>query len=139
MEKACNTSLPQDSMRKDLIQKNPTAAIFKGMLYKSRKHAVRLTENSFSYSKVKWHKSHDTPYLKVGDLELVSTTYFNSIKGCKNIKDSFSRPLVIKALHWANAVEVELSETISNKHPKFQVILINPYKSGDSEKLLLRN
>ncbi|MBW0489944.1 hypothetical protein O181_029659 [Austropuccinia psidii MF-1] len=50
-----------------------------------------------------------------------------------------SRNFVIKALHGENAVEVELSEELSNKHPEFLMSLIKQYKSSDSEKLPLRN
>ncbi|MBW0593818.1 hypothetical protein O181_133533, partial [Austropuccinia psidii MF-1] len=109
------------------------------MLDKARKHAVRCMEDSFAYAKDKWDKSHATPDFKVGDLVLVSTTNFNNIKGCKKLKDSFSGPFVIKALHGENAVEVELSEELSNKHPTFPVSLIKPYKSSDAEKFPLRN
>ncbi|MBW0502323.1 hypothetical protein O181_042038 [Austropuccinia psidii MF-1] len=109
------------------------------MLDKYRKHAVRCMEDSFAYAKDKWDKSHSTPDFKVGDLVLVSTTKFNYIKGCKNIKDSFAGPFVIKALHGENAVEVELSEELSNKHPTFPVSLIKPYKYSDAENLPLRN
>ncbi|MBW0463291.1 hypothetical protein O181_003006 [Austropuccinia psidii MF-1] len=109
------------------------------MLDKARKHAIRCMEDLFSYSKDKWDKSHATPYFKVGDLVLVFTTNFNNIKGCKKLKDSFEGPFVIKALCGENAVEVELSEEIIHKHRKFPVSLINPYKSGDSEKFPLRN
>ncbi|MBW0562034.1 hypothetical protein O181_101749 [Austropuccinia psidii MF-1] len=110
LEKGWNPKLPQDSLRKDLIEIHPTAASFKGILDKARKHAVRLMEDSFAYAKDKWDKSHATPDFKVGDLVLVSTTNVNNIKGCKKLKDSFSGPFVIKALHGKNAVEVELSE-----------------------------
>ncbi|MBW0592611.1 hypothetical protein O181_132326, partial [Austropuccinia psidii MF-1] len=41
LEKGCNPKLPHDSWRKDLIEIHPTAASFKGMLEKARKHAVR--------------------------------------------------------------------------------------------------
>ncbi|MBW0587682.1 hypothetical protein O181_127397, partial [Austropuccinia psidii MF-1] len=119
LEKGWNPKLPQDSLRKDLIEIHPTAASFKGMLDKARKHAVRCMEDSFAYAKDKWDKSHATPDFKVGDLVLVSTTNFNNIKGCKKLKDSFAGPFVIKALHGENAVEVELSEELSNKHPTF--------------------
>ena len=67
------------------------------------------------------------------DLVLVSTTKLNNIKGCKKLKDSFAGPFVIKAVHGESAVEVELSEELSNKHPTFPVRLIKPYKSSDSE------
>ncbi|MBW0540284.1 hypothetical protein O181_079999, partial [Austropuccinia psidii MF-1] len=118
--KGWNPKLPQDSLRKDLIEIHPKAASFKGMLEKARKHAVRCMEDSFAYAKDKWDKSHATPDFKVADLVLVSTTNFNNIKGCKKLKDSFAGPFVIKALHGENAVEGELSEELSNKHPTFQ-------------------
>ncbi|MBW0577971.1 hypothetical protein O181_117686 [Austropuccinia psidii MF-1] len=109
------------------------------MLDKAGKHEVRCMEDSFSYAKVKWDKSHATPDFKVGDLVLVSTTNFDNIKGCKKLKDSFTGPFVIKALHGGNSVEVELSEELSNKHPTFPVSLIKPYKSSDAETFPLRN
>ncbi|MBW0548928.1 hypothetical protein O181_088643 [Austropuccinia psidii MF-1] len=83
------------------------------MLDKARKHAVRCMEDSFAYAKDKW--------------------------GCKNLKDSFEGPFVIKALHGGNAVDVELSEELSNKHPTSPVSLIKPYKSNDSDIFPLRN
>ncbi|MBW0518535.1 hypothetical protein O181_058250, partial [Austropuccinia psidii MF-1] len=119
LEKGWNPKLPQDSLRKDLVERHPTAASFKGKLEKTRKHAIRCMEDSFAYAKDKWDKSHTTPDFKVGDLVLVSTTNFNKIKGCKKLKYSFAGPFVIKALHGENAVEVELSEELSNKHPTF--------------------
>ncbi|MBW0585336.1 hypothetical protein O181_125051 [Austropuccinia psidii MF-1] len=137
-EKGWNPKLPQDSLRKELIEVHPTAASFKGMLDKARNHAVKCMEDSFVYAKDKLDKSHATPDFKVGDLVLVSTTNVNNIKGCKKLKDSFAGPFVIKALHGENAVEVELSKELSNKHPTFPVILIKPYKSSDAEKFPLR-
>ncbi|MBW0569531.1 hypothetical protein O181_109246 [Austropuccinia psidii MF-1] len=139
LEKGWTPKLTQDPLRKDLTEIHPTAAIFKVMLYKARKHAVRCMEDSFAYVKDKWDKSHATPDYKVGDLVLVSTTNFNNIKGCKTLKDSFTGPFVIEALHGENAVEVELSEEISNKPPTFPVSLISPYKSSDAERFPLRN
>ncbi|MBW0570564.1 hypothetical protein O181_110279 [Austropuccinia psidii MF-1] len=139
LEKGWNPKLPQYSLRKYLIEIHPTAASFKGMLDKARKYAVRCIKDSFAYAKDKWDKSHATPDFKLGDLVLVSTTNFNSIKGCKKLKDSFAGPCVIKALHGENAVGIKLSEKLSNKHPKFPVSLIKPYKSSDTEKFPLRN
>ncbi|MBW0581169.1 hypothetical protein O181_120884 [Austropuccinia psidii MF-1] len=104
-----NPKLPQDSLRKDLIEIHTTAARFKGMLDKARKNALRCMEDSFAYAKDKWDKSHATPDFKVRDLVLVSTTNFNKIKVCKKLKDSFAGPFVIKALYGENAVEVVLS------------------------------
>ncbi|MBW0577261.1 hypothetical protein O181_116976 [Austropuccinia psidii MF-1] len=103
LEKGWNPKLPQDSLRKDLVELHPTAASFKGMLYRSGKHAVRCMEDSFPYAKEKWDKSHATADFKVGDLVLVYTTNFNNIKGCKKLKDSFLGHFFIKALHGENA------------------------------------
>ncbi|MBW0518671.1 hypothetical protein O181_058386 [Austropuccinia psidii MF-1] len=138
LEKGWNPKLPQDRLRKELIEIPPTAASFKGMLDKAMKHAVRCMEDSFSYANEKWVKSNATPDFKLWDLALVSTTNLRNIKGCKKLKDSFAGPFVIKALHEENAVEVELSEELSNKHPTFPVSLIKPYKSSDAGKCPLR-
>ncbi|MBW0569747.1 hypothetical protein O181_109462, partial [Austropuccinia psidii MF-1] len=127
------------SIKEGLIEINPTVSSFKGILDKARRNAVNSMEDSFAYAKQKWDRSHDTPDFKVKDLVLVTTTNFNRIKGCKKIKDSFEGPFVIKSLHGENAIEVELSEELRNKHPTFPVRLIKPYKSSDSEKFLLRN
>ncbi|MBW0587865.1 hypothetical protein O181_127580 [Austropuccinia psidii MF-1] len=139
LEKGWNPKLPQDSLRKELVEIHPTAASFKAMLDKARNHAVKCMEDFFAYAKEKWDKSHATPDFKVGYLVLVSTTNFNNIKGCKNLKDSFAGPFFIKALHGKNAVEVELSEELSNKYPTFPMSLIKPYKSSDAEKFPLRD
>ncbi|MBW0581346.1 hypothetical protein O181_121061 [Austropuccinia psidii MF-1] len=80
------------------------AGSFEGMLEKARKHAIRFMEDSFAYAEVKWDKSHATPDFKVGDLVLVATTNFNNIKGCKKLKDSFSGPFSIEALHGENEI-----------------------------------
>ncbi|MBW0593308.1 hypothetical protein O181_133023 [Austropuccinia psidii MF-1] len=53
LDKGWNPRLPQDSLRKDLVEIHPTAASFKGMLDKARKHAVRCMEDSFAYAKDK--------------------------------------------------------------------------------------
>ncbi|MBW0511920.1 hypothetical protein O181_051635 [Austropuccinia psidii MF-1] len=139
LEKGWNPKLPQASLRKDLVEIHPTAASYKGILEKSRKNALRFMEDSFSYVKDKLDKSHATADFEVGDLVLLSTTKCNNIKGFKNLKDSFSGPFVIKALHGENSVEVELSEELSNKHPTSPVRLIKPHKSSDAEKFPLRN
>ncbi|MBW0587429.1 hypothetical protein O181_127144 [Austropuccinia psidii MF-1] len=99
LEKGWNPKLPQDSLRKELIEIHPTASSFKGKLDKARNHAVRCMEDSFAYAKDKWDKSHATPVFKLLDLVLVSTTNFNKIKGCKKLKYSFAGPFVNKALH----------------------------------------
>ncbi|MBW0531700.1 hypothetical protein O181_071415 [Austropuccinia psidii MF-1] len=133
------TRLTQDSLRTDLVELHPTASSFEGMLEKARKHALMCMEDSFAYAKDKWDKSHATPDFKVGDLVLLSPNNFNIIKGCKKLKDSFAGTFVIKDLHGKNAVEVELSEELSNKHTTFPASLIKPYNSGDAKRFSLRN
>ncbi|MBW0523074.1 hypothetical protein O181_062789 [Austropuccinia psidii MF-1] len=81
IEKGWNPKLSHNSLRNNLVELYPTAASFKGILDKARKHSVRFTEDSFSYSKDKWDKTHATPEFNVGDLVLLSTTNFNNIKG----------------------------------------------------------
>ncbi|MBW0563604.1 hypothetical protein O181_103319 [Austropuccinia psidii MF-1] len=66
LEKGWIPKLRQDSLRKDLVEIHPTAASFKGMLYKTRKHAIRCMEYFFAYVKDKWDKSHVTPDFKLG-------------------------------------------------------------------------
>ncbi|MBW0544623.1 hypothetical protein O181_084338 [Austropuccinia psidii MF-1] len=134
-----NPKLPQDSLRKDLVEIHSTASSFKGILEKAKKHAIRCMKYSFEYAKGKWDKSPATPDFKVGDLVLVSTTNFNNIKGCKKLKDSLARPFFTKALHEENSIEVELSEELSNNYPTFPVSLVKPYKSSDAEKFTFRN
>ncbi|MBW0513865.1 hypothetical protein O181_053580, partial [Austropuccinia psidii MF-1] len=70
LEKECNPKLPQDSLRKDLVEIHPTASTFTGIIDKAIKHALRCMEDSFAYSKDKCDKSHATPDFKVGDLAL---------------------------------------------------------------------
>ncbi|MBW0526338.1 hypothetical protein O181_066053 [Austropuccinia psidii MF-1] len=99
LEKGWNPRLPQDSLRKYLVEIHPKPASFKETIWKYRKHAVRFMEDSFSYAKDKWDKSHSTQDLKVGYLVLESTTNFNIIKGCNKLKDYFSGTFFIKSLH----------------------------------------
>ncbi|MBW0590921.1 hypothetical protein O181_130636 [Austropuccinia psidii MF-1] len=96
-------------------------------------------KDSFKYAKEKWEKSHKPPEFKIGDLVLVSTLNFNNIKGPKKFKDSFAGPFMRNALHGPNAMQLELTGELMNKHPTFRVNLINPYSSSDKELFLLRN
>ncbi|MBW0542054.1 hypothetical protein O181_081769 [Austropuccinia psidii MF-1] len=57
----------------------------------------------------------------------------------KKLKDSYVGPSVIIALHGTNAVQVELSGELENKHPTFPVSLIKPYQPADKELFPLRN
>ncbi|MBW0536194.1 hypothetical protein O181_075909 [Austropuccinia psidii MF-1] len=121
LEKGWNSRLPADTLRKDLIVIHPTASIFKLILDK------------------KWDKGHKVPDFKVRDLILVLTLNFNNIKGPKKLQDSYVGPFVIVALHGTNAVQVELSGELENKHPTFPVSLVKPYQPADKELFPLRN
>ncbi|MBW0554778.1 hypothetical protein O181_094493 [Austropuccinia psidii MF-1] len=46
---------------------------------------------------------------------------------------------MIRALHGPNAVQLELTGELMNKHPTFPVGLIKPYSSSDKELFPLRN
>ncbi|MBW0583874.1 hypothetical protein O181_123589 [Austropuccinia psidii MF-1] len=139
LEKGWNPRLPADTLRKDLIDIHPTASKFKMILDKVKNHAKQSMKDTFDYAKQKWDKSHKVPNFKVGDLVLVSTLNFNNIKGPKKLKDSYVGPFFIFALHGANAVQVELSGELENKHPIFPVRLIKPYQPVDKELFHLRN
>ncbi|MBW0480369.1 hypothetical protein O181_020084 [Austropuccinia psidii MF-1] len=106
LEKGWNPKLPQDSLRKDLVEIHPTAGSFKLVLDKAGKHAIRGMEDSFAYAKDKWDKSPATPDFEVGNLVLVSTTKFNKINGCENPKLRFSGTFHMKAHHGENEIEV---------------------------------
>ncbi|MBW0556363.1 hypothetical protein O181_096078 [Austropuccinia psidii MF-1] len=119
LEKGCNPKVPVDTLKKYLVDVQPTASSFELLLDKD--------------------KCHKNPEFKVGDLILVSTLNLNNIKGPKKLKDSFAEPFIIKALHGTNAVQVELSGEFENKHPTFPVILVKHYTSSDKELFALRN
>ncbi|MBW0567898.1 hypothetical protein O181_107613 [Austropuccinia psidii MF-1] len=115
------------------------AMLEKGWTPNFQHHVNKSINDAFKYAKQKWDKSHKTPEFKVGDLILVSTLNFNNIKGPKKLKDSFAGPFIIKALHGTNAVQVELSVELENKHPTFPVSLVKYYTSSDKELFPLRN
>ncbi|MBW0540103.1 hypothetical protein O181_079818 [Austropuccinia psidii MF-1] len=117
LEKGCNPIIPYDTLKKDLVDLNPTAKSFKK----------------------RWEKSHKPPDLKVGDLVLVSTLSYNNIEGPKKLKYSFAGPFMMRELHGPNSVQLELTGELMNKHPTFPVILIKPYSSSDKELSPLRN
>ncbi|MBW0540770.1 hypothetical protein O181_080485 [Austropuccinia psidii MF-1] len=138
-EKGWNLKLPVDTLKKDLVDIHPTASSFKSLLDEVRHHANQSMNYAFEYAKQKWDKSHKTPELVVGDLILVSTLSFNNIKGPRKLKDSFAGTFIIKALHGTNAVQVELSGELEDKHPNFPISLVKHYTSRDKELFHLRN
>ncbi|MBW0554878.1 hypothetical protein O181_094593 [Austropuccinia psidii MF-1] len=109
LEKGWNPRLPEDTLRKDLIDIHTTDSRLKVMLDKVKHHAKQSMNDAFEYAKQTWDKSHKVPDFKVGDLVLVSTLTFNNVKGPKKLKDSYVGPFFIFALHGTNAVQVELS------------------------------
>ncbi|MBW0507965.1 hypothetical protein O181_047680 [Austropuccinia psidii MF-1] len=131
LEKGWNPRLPADTLRKDLIEIHPKASIFKIKLDKVKNHENQSMNDTFDYAKQKWDKSHKVPDFKVGDLVVVSNLNFNNIKGPKKLTDSYVGPFVIIALHGANAIQVELSGELENKHPTSPVSLIRPYQPTD--------
>ncbi|MBW0496540.1 hypothetical protein O181_036255 [Austropuccinia psidii MF-1] len=139
LEKGWNPRLPYDTLETYLVDIHPTASSFNSMLDKARHHANRCMQDSFKYAKERCNKSHKPPDLKIGDLVLVSTLNFNNIKGQKKLKDSFAGPFMIKELHRPNAVQLELTGELMNKHSIFPVILIKPYSSSEKELFPLRN
>ncbi|MBW0572212.1 hypothetical protein O181_111927 [Austropuccinia psidii MF-1] len=110
LEKGWNPRLPADTLWKDLIDIHPTASSFKLMVEKVKHHAKQI-----------------------------STLSFNNIKGPKKVEDSYVGAFVIVSLHGTNAVQVELSSELENKHPTFPVSLIKPYQPTDKELFSSRN
>ncbi|MBW0482039.1 hypothetical protein O181_021754 [Austropuccinia psidii MF-1] len=108
LEKGWNLRLTYDTLKKDLINIHPTTRSFIIILDKARHHANKCMQDYFKYSKERWDKSHKPPDFEVGDLVLVSTLIFNNIKGPKNFKYSILGPFMIRALHYPNAVKLEL-------------------------------
>ncbi|MBW0469984.1 hypothetical protein O181_009699 [Austropuccinia psidii MF-1] len=139
LDKGWNPRLPYNTLKKDLVDINPKASSFELILHKARHHAKRCMQYSFKYAEESWDKSHKPPDFKIGDLVLVSTLNFNKVKRPKKLKDSFSGPFMIKALHRPNAVRLELTGELMSKHPAFPVSLIKPCSSSDKELFPSRN
>ncbi|MBW0515947.1 hypothetical protein O181_055662 [Austropuccinia psidii MF-1] len=103
LEKGWNSRLPYDTLKEDLLDIHPTASSFKLMIDKERHHENRCMQG------------HKLPDFKIGDLVLVSTLNFKTIKGPKKLKDSFAGPFIIKALDGPNAVQLELTGELIKK------------------------
>ncbi|MBW0535726.1 hypothetical protein O181_075441 [Austropuccinia psidii MF-1] len=139
LEKGWIPRLPYDALKKDLVDIHPTARSFKLILHKERHHANRCMQDSFKYAKERWDESHKPPEFKIRYLILVSTVNLIKIKGPEKLKDSFAGPFMIKALQGPEAVQLELTGELMNKHPAFPVSLIKPYSSSEKELFPLRN
>ncbi|MBW0521846.1 hypothetical protein O181_061561 [Austropuccinia psidii MF-1] len=134
LEKGWKPKLPVDTLKKDLVDIHPTASSFNLLLDKVRHHSNQIMNDAFEYAKQKWDKRHKNLEFKVRDLLLASTLNFNNMKGPKNWKNSFAGPFIIKAIHGTNAVQVELSGELENKHQTFPVSLVKHYCHRGSSK-----
>ncbi|MBW0470392.1 hypothetical protein O181_010107 [Austropuccinia psidii MF-1] len=134
-----NPRLPYDTLRNFLVDIHLTERSFKIILYKERHYANRFMQDSFKYAIEKWDKSHNPPDFKVGDLVSVSNLRFDNIKCPNKLKYSFSGPFLIRELHGPNAVQLESTGELMNKHPAFPVSLIKTCISSDKELFPLIN
>ncbi|MBW0482474.1 hypothetical protein O181_022189 [Austropuccinia psidii MF-1] len=107
------------------------------MEYKASIHSS-TGKTSAMLEKESWDKSHKPPNFKVGHLVLVSNLNLNNIKGPKKLKDFFAVIFMIRALHFPDAMKLELTGELMNKHPDSAVSLIKPYHSSDKELFSLR-
>jgi hypothetical protein len=134
LERGWVPRIPKDTLNKNLPYVHPTALDFKKMLDAANAHAAECVRKAVEYSKARWDKSHKEPNFKIGDLVLLSTVNFNNLGGNKKLKPFFVGPFPIKALHGKNAVEVILSDRLSQKHPVFPVSLIKHYNQRSKEE-----
>ncbi|MBW0475738.1 hypothetical protein O181_015453 [Austropuccinia psidii MF-1] len=139
LEKGWNPKLPVGTLNEYFIDIHPISSSFELFLDKVIHHVNQSMADAIKYDKQKWDKSHKTPEFKVGDLILVSTLIFNNIQHPNKLKDSFSGPFFIKELHGTNAVKVELSGELENKHSAFLVSLVKCYISSEKELFPLGN
>ncbi|MBW0563189.1 hypothetical protein O181_102904 [Austropuccinia psidii MF-1] len=96
LEKGLNPKLPQDSLRKDLVEIHPTAARFKGMLGKTRNNEVSGMEDYFAYAKEKWDKSHATKISKWGIWCMYPPLTSITSKDVKSSKTPFQDLLLLR-------------------------------------------
>ncbi|MBW0515318.1 hypothetical protein O181_055033 [Austropuccinia psidii MF-1] len=85
LENGWNPRLPEETLRKDLIEIHPTASRLQIMLDKVKHHATQSMNDAFDYAKQKWDKSHKVPDFKVGDLVLISILNFKISKAQRSL------------------------------------------------------
>ncbi|MBW0531104.1 hypothetical protein O181_070819 [Austropuccinia psidii MF-1] len=139
LKKGWKPRIAAGTLRKDLVYIHSTAYSFKMILDRVKQHSKQIMNDTFEYSKNKWDKIHKVPDFKIGDLVLDSILTFNNFKVPKKLKYLYIGPFAIFSLHGTNAVQVELSGELENKHSTFPVSLIKPYQSADKELLPLWN
>ncbi|MBW0494147.1 hypothetical protein O181_033862 [Austropuccinia psidii MF-1] len=97
----------------------PIARSLKIILDRVGHHSNRFMQESFKNSKERWDKIHKPPVFELGDLVLVSTVKLNNIERPKKLKNSFTGPSMIRALHGPNAVQLELTGQLMKRTPSF--------------------
>ncbi|MBW0473564.1 hypothetical protein O181_013279 [Austropuccinia psidii MF-1] len=127
VEKGWNPLLPVDDLKENLLTIHPTSKDFHDMWKKACDTAARCIAEEKEFNKKRHDKNHKKTDFNEGDQVLVSTPNFNNFKGPKKMRDSFVGPLTIIRLIGKNAVEVQLTEEFSRKHPVFPVSLVEPY------------
>ncbi|MBW0583829.1 hypothetical protein O181_123544 [Austropuccinia psidii MF-1] len=134
VDQGWNPLLPVDHLKKNLLTIHPTAKDFHDMWKRACDTAAKCIAEAKYYNKQRWDKTHMEPDFKEGDQVLVSTLNFNNLKGPKKMRDSFVGPFTIIKLIGKNAVEVNLTEEFSRKHPVFPVSLVKPYFQTEEGK-----
>ncbi|MBW0482488.1 hypothetical protein O181_022203 [Austropuccinia psidii MF-1] len=119
IEKGWNLLLPVDHLKKNLLTIHVTAKDFHEMWKRAFGTEAKCIAEAKEYNRQRLDKLHMKPDFKEGDQVLVSTLNFNNLKGHKKMRDSFVGPFTIIKLIGKNAVEVNLTEEFSRKHPVF--------------------
>ncbi|MBW0499933.1 hypothetical protein O181_039648 [Austropuccinia psidii MF-1] len=95
LEKGWNPRLPEDTLRKDLVEIHPKASSSKLILDKAKSYERTSMDYDFEYAKRKWEKSHKVQEFKVAEFFLVSTINLNNIEGPKKLEDYYLEHFVI--------------------------------------------
>ncbi|MBW0493547.1 hypothetical protein O181_033262 [Austropuccinia psidii MF-1] len=110
VEKGWDSLFPLDHLKKNLRTIHPIAKYFHEMWNRACDTAAKCIAEEKEYNKQRWDKSHMEPDYKEGDQVLIGK----------------------------NAMEVELTEESSRKHPVFPVSLVKPYFQTEEDKLPFR-
>ncbi|MBW0499894.1 hypothetical protein O181_039609 [Austropuccinia psidii MF-1] len=128
--------------------------LFDGILYNRSKHTCFMVLCSRMLIKTILLECHDNIYSghlsEERTMERIKTCawwpswrkdvieYCNSCYRCQKANKA-TGPFIIKALHGTNAVKVELSGELEDKHPAFPVSLVKQYTSSDKGLFPLRD
>ncbi|MBW0512511.1 hypothetical protein O181_052226 [Austropuccinia psidii MF-1] len=158
LNKYCNDSALANSL--DDISKtsydNGRFHLFYGILYHRSKHTCVMVLCSRTLINTILLECHDNIYSghlsEDRKMERIKTCAWwpywrkDVIEYChscdrfpKKLRDFFAGPFIIKALHGTNAVQVEISGELENKHPAFPLSLVEHDTSSDKELFPLRN